>query len=851
MTPIRSFNIVPSLPENLKPLKELAYNVWFSWHPEVADLFRRLDIKLWEETYRNPVLFLGKINQERLNEAVRDEGFMAQFMQVYRDYQRYIKDESLFNYELDRPIDFTIAYFSAEYGLTDSLPIYSGGLGMLSGDHLKSASDLNFPLVAVGLLYQNGYFNQQLNLDGWQGELYKENDFLNLPIVQLKDKNGHPVKISVPMKGHDVKIHIWKIQVGRISLYMLDTNLRENRAEDRKITSHLYGGDREMRLRQEIVLGIGGVRALHKLGYSPAVYHMNEGHSAFACLERIRILMNEKKLSFDEAFETVYASNVFTTHTPVPAGNDAFEPKLMETYFSEYAKELKLTIKQLLALGRYDNPADSDLFGMTVLAIKMSAQVNGVSKLHTDVSRKIWRQLWKNLPEEEIPIQPLTNGIHVPSWISPEIADLYDRYLSPRWIEDPDNEKVWEGVDRIPDAELWQTHERNRERLVSFTRARLRQHLKQRGAPFSEIKDVSDMLDPEALTIGFARRFATYKRGNLIFHDPDRLAKILNDPECPVQIIIAGKAHPQDEPGKELIKNIVDFSKDPKFKNHLVFIENYDIHIARHLVQGADVWLNTPRRPLEACGTSGMKAAANGALNMSILDGWWCEAFNGENGWAIGRGDELQDTTLQDNLEAQAIYELLENEIVPLFYQRSRAGLPRIWVNRMRSSIRTICPVFNTHRMLEEYMVNFYVKAAGVWRRLSEDNFKGAKELAGWRNKVTSNWNKVKVVAVDFKNHQDVPVGSNIPVHVKLFLDGLDPEDVTVELYYGKLTASDELIAAKSVAMHLSGQDSGEALQFSGDIRCEFTGKAGFQIRVLPKHDLQLNPYYTGKMIVD
>lgn len=850
MAKIRSFNIVPSLPENLKPLKELAYNVWFSWHPEVADLFRRLDINLWEETYRNPVLFLGKISQERLNEVVHDEGFMTQFTQVYRDYQRYLKDESYFDYQLEQPIDFTIAYLSAEYGLTDSLPIYSGGLGMLSGDHLKSASDLNFPLVAVGLLYQNGYFNQTLNLEGWQGEIYKENDFLNLPITMLKDKKGNPTRIYVPMKDHKVVIQLWKVQVGRISLYMLDTNLPENRAEDRGITSQLYGGDRETRLRQEIVLGIGGVRALHKLGYSPAVYHMNEGHSAFACLERIRLLMTEQNLNFDEAFEVVYASNTFTTHTPVPAGNDAFDPKLMEAYFGEYAKELKLTFKDLMAFGRPDHSSDSDQFGMTVLAIKMSAQVNGVSKLHTDVSRGMWQHLWKGLSEKDIPIRPITNGVHVPSWISPEIADLYDRYLSPLWIEDPDNEKVWEGVDRIPDAELWRTHERNRERLVAFTRNRLRKQLKRRGAPFSDIKDVNDMLDPEALTIGFARRFATYKRGNLIFQDPERLAKILNDPEKPVQIIIAGKAHPADQPGKELIKNIINYSKDPRFKNSLVFIENYDINVGRHLVQGVDVWLNTPKRPLEACGTSGMKAAANGALNMSILDGWWCEAYNGENGWSIGNGDENKDSGLQDNLDAIAIYELLENEIVPMFYNHSRAGLPRIWVKTMRNSMRTICPVFNTHRMLEEYMAAFYVNGADVCKQLTENEFARAKEMASWKQKVLSNWNKVKVVAVDFENHEDVAVGSSIPVFVKIQLGELSPEDIAVELYYGKLTAQDEITDSRLTQMHLNGERSGETMQFTGEIPCDFTGKAGFQVRVLPKHDLQINPYYTGKMIV-
>ena len=849
MDHVKVYTVVPTLPKKLQPLKELAYNLWFAWHPEVCDLFRRLDVSLWEQVYHNPAKFLGMIGQERIDEAARDEGFLTQLGEVYSDFQRYMKEKSFYDFEVEQPVDFTIAYFSAEYGLSEALPIYSGGLGMLSGDHLKSASDLNFPLVGVGMLYQYGYFHQSLNPEGWQKESFEENDFFNMPIRLVRDDSGDVRTIRVRMKDRDVTAQIWQIQVGRIPLYMLDTNIEQNHPDDRTITSQLYGGDREMRLRQEILLGIGGVRALHLLGIDPAVVHMNEGHSAFAGLERIRILMTEQKLSFDEAFEVVYASNVFTTHTPVPAGNDVFETKLLESYFASYMKELGKTTGDLIALGR-QNPADqNELFGMTVLAIKTSAQVNGVSKLHSRVSRKLWHKIWPNLPVDDVPIHHLTNGVHVPTWISDDIAALYNRYLSSRWIEDPDNRKVWEGVSRIPDSELWRTHERNRERLVAFARKRLADQLMRRNAPMWEVEAAREVLNPGALTIGFARRFATYKRGTLIFRDPERLARILNNSERPVQIIIAGKAHPQDQPGKELIKKIIQFTRDPRFRYSVVFLEDYDMNVARYLVQGADVWLNTPRRPLEACGTSGMKAAANGSINMSVLDGWWDEAFNGENGWAIGHGEEYDDTFYQDEIEAKAIYDLLENEVVPLFYDRSRDGLPRGWIAKMRSSMRSVCPYFNTHRMLEEYMLNFYVNAAGVWKQLTADNFKKASEFARWKATVMANWDKIKVNDINYENHHELPVGGSLPVKATIELGELHPDDVQVEIYYGPVNAKGEFLERRIVPMRLAEEDEWGNFHYEAEIPCDTTGRSGFLLRILPRHHLQLNPYETGKII--
>ena len=849
MSNIKTFTVTPYLPKILRPLKELSYNLWFSWHPEVVELFRRLDIDLWEKTYHNPVLFLGEISQDKLDDAIKDEGFITQLNQAYRDYMRYMKEATRFEYDLEKPVDFTIAYFSAEYAISECLPIYSGGLGILSGDHLKSASDLNLPLVGVGLMYQFGYFHQQLNSDGWQQESYEENDFLNIPLHLEKDKEGSPFKISVKMKSHTVKAQIWCAQVGRIPLYLLDTNLSENLPEDQSITAQLYGGDREMRLRQEIILGIGGVKALHLLGITPAVFHMNEGHSAFASLERIRFLMKRKKLNFGEAFEVVYASNVFTTHTPVPAGNDMFAAKLLETYLSSYIKDLNMSLKDLLDIGRQNPDDENEDFCMTVLAMKTSAQINGVSELHSEVSRKMWQRLWPDLPVRDIPIVPLTNGVHVPSWVSPEIRIMFDQYLSSRWIEDPDNEKVWEGITKIPDSELWRTHERHRERLVGFCRRRLRAQLAQRGGTQKEIDVVSDVLNPSALTICFARRFATYKRGNLLFNDLDKLADLLNDPDRPVQIIFAGKAHPADEPGKELIKNVIQTAKDPRFRRNIVFIEDYDINVARYLVQGVDVWLNTPKRPLEACGTSGMKAAANGALNLSVLDGWWCEAYNGQNGWAIGSGEVFEDIVYQDEIEAKTVYRLIETELVRLFFFRGHDGLPKHWIAKMKNSMRTICPVFNTHRMLEEYLSRFYVKAADIGEEIKKDSYKMAIELADWKSKIFAGWDKIKVNLVEFENNEDIQVRSKIPISADCELGDLHPDDIKVEIYFGLLNSKQEFITTNCSEMKYESNDEWGNYHFTGEISCDKTGKSGFLIRILPKHELQLDPYETGKII--
>ncbi len=841
---IVELNVVPTLPKRLKPLQELAENVWFAWNLDALKLFQSMNRDLWEETGHNPVKMLGLLDQAKVDELLEDEGFLDQMDRVHRAFQRYMEAAQSYSYNLDRPVDFKIAYLSAEYGLTECLPLYSGGLGILSGDHLKSASDLRIPLVAVGLLYKEGYFRQYLSPEGWQMERYPNNDFHNMPIEQLFDEHGAPMATDVQIEGRHVTIHIWKVQVGRVPLYLLDTNVPGNAPSDREITDKLYGGDREKRLQQEIVLGIGGVRALGRIGLRPAVFHMNEGHSAFATMERMRQLV-KKGLSLDAAEEFVRASSVFTTHTPVPAGNDAFAPELIQKYFAPFVEEFGMGMARLLAYGRMDPSDRTEPFCMTVLAIKLAAWCNAVSELHATVSRKMWEKLWPDVPADESPISGLTNGVHIPSWISTEMGTLYDRYLGPRWSEDPDNQKVWEKVVNIPDTELWRTHERRRERLVAFARRRLVAQLQRIGAPVAEIESARGILNPSALTIGFARRFATYKRGSLVFHQLDRLARILNDTQRPVQIIFAGKAHPADTNGKEFIKKIVQIERNPQFRNRIVFLEDYDISVARYLVQGVDVWLNNPRRPLEACGTSGMKAAANGALNLSVLDGWWVEAYTPENGWAIGRGEEYTDEKYADDVESHAIYELLEKEIVPLYYNRGADGLPRGWIEKMRGCLRTVCPVFNTHRMVEDYMEKFYLRAADVSIRLKESSYAGAKTLADWKRHMAASWQQLQIRGVETAATGDVPVNGKVKVQALVQLNGLNPKELMVEAYYGRVIGDGEIQKSGTIAMAPIGERDG-ATVFAADVPCTETGRYGVAVRVVPRHDLLVVPLHSG-----
>jgi glycogen phosphorylase len=842
------YTVVPRLPERLKPLEAMAKNLWFCWNLEVIDLFRSIDPGLWEDTGHNPLAMISALGNERIKELLEDDGFLLEMDRIASEFVRYVGEKKTYAFGLENPVDFTIAYFSAEYGLTDCLPIYSGGLGILSGDHLKSASDLSIPMVGIGLLYQKGYFRQYLNVDGWQQETYPENDFHVLPVVLERDERGEPLTVEAPIAGRSVKVRIWRIQVGKIPLFMLDTNTVLNAEGDRDITSYLYGGDREMRLKQEIVLGIGGVRALSRMGIRPAVYHLNEGHCSFALVERIRLLMEEQNLPFEAAREAVSCSSVFTTHTPVPAGIDMFEQGQIASIFGDYVRSLGISVERFLSLGVQKDQENGDPFNMAVLAIKNAGRTNGVSDLHRSVSRRMWKRLWPDLPEWDIPIEGITNGIHIPSWISNDMATLLDRYLGRRWTEDPDNAKVWERINRIPDVELWRTHERRRERLVAFTRRRLQEQLGRWGAKKIEIQAAGEALNPQALTIGFARRFATYKRGDLILRDPGRLSSILNNPQHPVQIIFAGKAHPQDQSGKEVIKNINHLARLPEFSQRIAFIEDYDLAVARYLVQGSDIWLNNPLRPLEACGTSGMKAAANGALNMSVLDGWWAEGYQPGLGWAIGGGEEYENMEYQDRIESQTIYNLLEKTIVPLFYERGRDNLPREWIGMMKRSMQTLAARFNTHRMLQDYVHRCYVPSANGWNRIRSERFNGARDLASWTGRMNANWRDLKVLDVRTENRAGVEAGGTLQVTVDMHLGSLTPADVSVDIYYGPINSKADFINRFTLRLHEASR-TGASTVFQGRIPCPEVGRFGFRVRVLPSHHLLTNPFSLGLIL--
>ena len=777
---------------------------------------------------------------------------MMNLAEVYDEFKTYMNQETWYA-SLDdsqKTENEKIAYFSFEYGLHESLPNYSGGLGILSGDHLKSASDLGLPFIAVGLLYRKGYFRQYLNADGWQQEYDIENDFFNLALEKVLDSNGETMKVDVDLPGRKVYAQIWKANVGRIQLYYLDANIEENSVEDRDITAQLYGGNLETRIQQEILLGIGGIKALKKLGIKPTIYHMNEGHSAFLSLERIRQLMIDNKLDRKTAREVVFSSNVFTTHTPVPAGNDVFPIEMMQKYFVDYIKQIDMSMEEFLKLGKIDPNNQKEDFCMTVLALNLSAENNGVSELHGHVSREMWKDIWKGVPAKELPIDSITNGIHTLSWISFDMQNLLDRYLGPRWRTKPLEYGIWERVQKIPDAELWRTHERRKERLIDFCRERLKAQIINRGFTKNEINHAEQILTPEALTIGFARRFATYKRGTLLFRDIERLKKIISNPHRPVQIIFAGKAHPHDNGGKELIKNIAEICRREEFRDHIVFLEDYDINVARYMVQGVDVWLNNPRRPLEASGTSGMKVPPNGGLNFSILDGWWDEAYDGQNGWAIGNREEYTDLEYQDEVESNALYNVLENEIIPLYYERGRDDIPRQWVTAMKWSMQTVCPQFSTNRMVADYFNKFYTNASRRYINMTNDDFKKSKELKSWKDNISSKWSKVS-----FENtmsempSRNLQVGSKFEVKTIVNLGNIAPDSVRVELYHGKLSMKDEITEPTIVEMKHSSDLGNGRHSFIGSLECVNTGQSGYAIRMYPYHK-DLGYKFDMKMII-
>ena len=846
MPTFQTYHVTPTLPATLEPLREVSFNLWWTWEPSARRLFRHLDPELWNRTNHNPVRMLQLSRQSRLEEVSQDKAFLRELKEVHDAFRNYLARKDTYGKTgAGSAIKNPVAYFSAEFGFHESIPNYSGGLGILAGDHCKSASDLDLNFVAIGLLYRHGYFKQQIDKEGVQEAVNLNQNFHDLPIREVRRGDAN-LLISVRILDREVFAKIWQLQVGRVNLYLLDTETPENSAEDRLITAELYGGDLEMRMRQEIMLGIGGVKALSALGIEADVFHMNEGHSAFLALERIRLNVVEKKLDFYSALQVVAAANVFTTHTPVPAGNDSFPREMMRKYFGQFAKELNIPFDELFSFGQTRvNP--SDPFSMTILALRLSRHANGVSKLHGEVTRSLWKDVWTGVPMHEVPITSITNGVHTKTWMAPEFSALYSRYLH-NWEEHLTEADFWRGVIDIPDAQLWETHQKLKFRLVEFVRERVRMRRERVGESPEAIRRVNQILDPEILTIGFARRFATYKRGALLFGNKERLHRLLNDTTRPVQFIFAGKAHPRDEAGKALIQEVYKFSRQAGLENHLVFLEDYDSYIARRLVQGVDLWLNHPLRPLEASGTSGMKLAPNGGLNLSVLDGWWREGYNGNNGWAIGPEIDNGTIEFQNEVDAGSLYQLLENQIIPLYYAKPDGKLPLAWLQLMRESIRSVTPVFNTHRMVKEYTERLYIPAAKSHEDFSRDNCSAATHLSQWKSKMRKDWPQVRIQDVQIGNtdRQNIPVGESLQLSARVLLGAVDPKHVRVEAYHGESENGGIKNPAVTILAQSSQNGDGSYI-YQGLVPASESGAYGFSVRVVPtnphlmqEHELRL-----------
>jgi starch phosphorylase len=836
MSHFQVFQVLPHLPEPLAFLEVLSRNIWWSWQHEAIGLFRRIDPRLWKESGRNPIAFLTNIPQKRMEGLAVDEGFLAQLKQVEILYKKQILDK-VDNEESPFELEGQVAYFSMEYGIHESIPLFSGGLGVLAGDHLKAASDMELPIVAIGLLYRQGYFHQFLNQEGWQQEEYPETNIFHLPLERALDDLGNEIRISVSGPHCEIHASVWKMNVGTVPLYLLDTNMPENPREVRDITSRLYGGGGKMRLAQEVLLGIGGMRALSALGISPTVCHMNEGHSAFAGLERLAQTMSAYNIDVQTALEIVPRTTVFTTHTPVAAGHDEFPVDLVKPYILPFEKRLGVKADEILAWGQpAGSDSDADL-SMFVLGLRMSQYCNGVSRLHGNIARRMWAHVWPERPEDEIPISHVTNGVHIQSWISSENADLFERNFGPDWSRQPLIPKMIKDLNRIYDEDLWRAHEMCRSRLVRICRELMGKQYMRRYASKAMMRDVESVLDHDALTIAFGRRFATYKRASLLFHDLDRLEVMINSEEQPVQFIFAGKAHPKDNEGKRLIQYIVQTARRPAFRHRIIFLEDYDIHIARVLVQGADVWLNTPRRPLEACGTSGMKAAINGVLNLSILDGWWSEAYSPEAGWCIGRGEEYSDHAYQDGVDSQALYNVLENDIIPRFYERKSGESPARWVKMMKKSMERTLWNFSSYRMVSDYEKRFYIPADKRLNDLLESDAAEARVLGIQRERLSELWKKVRIEAPVREAKGPSRVKDKLHLTTRVDLGKLSPNEVDVELYYGRLKTLESLVSGRTEMMTEKEHLGDGKYLYDCTISCNDSGRYGFTARVTPRGD--------------
>ncbi|GAB4032707.1 MAG: glycosyltransferase family 1 protein [Elusimicrobiota bacterium] len=830
-----SFNVIPNLPEKLRSLQELSTNMWFTWNWEAIMMFVGIDEDLWHRSHRNPKWILGALPYEKLEALGNNEDFLKKLSEIKSKFDSYMSyQDTWFNKNKgEEEKDLLVAYFSMEYGIGEGLPIYSGGLGMLSGDHLKSASDMGMPVIGVGLLYRKGYVQQVLNRENWQTEKYPENDWYNMPVEIVKDAQGHPLKVSVDLAGENVVIGVWRVPVGRTSLYLLDTNLPENSPAARVITEQLYGGDRDNRIRQEIVLGVGGYRALKAMGLRPQVFHVNEGHSAFLLLERIKDFMEERHLNFDQAREIVWASSVFTTHTPVMAGNEYFDFELIKRYFEKYCSYLGISFPELLELGKEEK--NSLGFCMTVMAMKLCAYINAVSWLHMETTKDMWYKVWPQLPKYELPIDYVTNGVHTSSWISHEHYRLYKKNIHNEGSFDSLSFGCcdWSKINSIDEKEWWDNHLIRKQKLIKLVRERLSRQYQRLGYDHTVIEDINKILDPNYLTIGFARRFATYKRATLFMKNLERLMKLTNNDEKPVQFVIAGKAHQADSSGKEFIKAVAALSLDKRFKSRVVFVEDYNMNVARYMVQGVDVWLNNPIRPLEASGTSGMKAAINGALNLSILDGWWVEGYDKEVGWAIGGSEHYRNDEERDYVEAESLYNLLEKVIIPLYYEKED-GLPKEWIRMMKKSVSKLVPQFNTDRMLKEYYEKFYVKGNRFFKKLTSDE--KVKEVSKWRGEIRKNWENVRVIIDNFKPDMEIRSGAIVPLRAIVWLGGLNPQDVKVQTVVGNIDG--ESIFKKGVAFDMKYEGKlGDAHIYTGGVKCYESGRHDFAVRVIPNNE--------------
>ena len=837
----------PQLPKNINRLQEIANNLWWSWNTEFLRLFKRIDNDLWETVDKNPVKFLKRVSQERIEMASKDEKFLKEYSKVVKNFENYMSSkDTWYSKKYPNSRNDLIAYFSAEYGLDQTIPIYSGGLGILSGDHLKSASDLGIPLIGIGLLYKNGYFNQKIEgYGGMQVSEYTDIDLENLPITPVKNEKGEELIIYVKFPKRRLYLKVWQINVGRVKLYLLDSDIDNNNPEDRDVTLRLYGGDQEMRIRQEIVLGMSGVELLKVLGLNPTIYHMNEGHSAFLTLELMKNIIEEKQVSFDVAKDITSAKTVFTTHTPVPAGNDIFPIELVEKYFKNFWGLLGIEREEFLRLGMKPQEELDTSFNMGILALKIAGKKNGVSKLHGEVSRELFGEVWPNIAANESPITYVTNGIHTCTWLAPKLKDLYNEYLTtpttPYWQDKIYLDETWKRIKNIPNEKLWGVHLERKEKLIDIIKENTTERLRRAGVSYEEIREIISSLNSNDLIIGFARRFATYKRATLIFNDLERITQILNDSERPVKLVFAGKAHPADKQGQDLIKYIHELSMKPQFKGKIFLLENYNIAMSRYLVSGVDVWLNTPRRPMEASGTSGQKASVNGVINFSILDGWWAEGYDQTNGWSIGTNQEYSSYQEQDLADSQSIYKTLESKIIPMYYDKNNNGISDRWLETMKNSIITTGGKYSTARMLVDYTTKLYMPLINL-TNYYYSNLDNAVRYTTWKKDLYTNWKNITIEQEDNPENINIDAGDSIEVRCNVTIPNLNKEDIRVEAYCGKVSDNGIVEDVIVVPMKLvSEEEQYKRYHYYAKISLVSGGNYGYTFRVMPQNEMLLD----------